>query len=117
MLPGSDNAEQVVGELESLVVDVLEKVQGIDDLLASPRVDVSEKSQILDRVFGGRSSDELLKFLKVLNRHGRLDCIRQVARAAREGVNASVGRLAVEVTTAESVDNQRDGSDRRCVAK
>lgn len=102
---GSGNAEQVVVELESLVTDVLEKVGGIDDLLASPRLDVTEKSQVIDRVFGGHASDELLKFLKVLNRHGRLDCIRQVARAARDGVNQAIGRIAVDVTSAEALDS------------
>ena len=98
---GSENAEQVVGEIESLVSDVLDKVPGIDDLLASPRLDIAEKNQIIDRVFGEKASGELVKFLKVLNRHERLDCIRQVARAAREGVNDAIGRVAVTVTTAE----------------
>ncbi len=101
---GSDQASGVAEELESLVDDVLCKVSGIEELLASPRIDTDEKAQMIDRMFGGRVSDEVLKFLKVLNRHGRLDCIRQVARAVRDGVNESVGRLAVNVTTAEPVD-------------
>lgn len=102
---GSDQASGVAEELESLVDDVLCKVSGIEELLASPRIDTDEKAQMIDRMFGGRVSDEVLKFLKVLNRHGRLDCIRQVARAVRDGVNESVGRLAVNVTTAEPVDS------------
>ena len=101
---GSDQASGVAEQLESLVDDVLSKVSGVEELLASPRIDTDEKSQMIDRMFGGRVSDELLKFLKVLNRHGRLDCIRQVANAVRDGVNESLGRLAVNVTTAEPVD-------------
>ena len=101
---GSDQARGVAEQLESLVDDVLSKVSGVEELLASPRIDIDEKSQMIDRMFGGRVSDELLKFLKVLNRHGRLDCIRQVASAVRDGVNESLGRLAVNVTTAEPVD-------------
>ena len=101
---GSDQASGVAEQLESLVDDVLSKISGVEELLASPRIDTDEKSQMIDRMFGGRVSDELLKFLKVLNRHGRLDCIRQVARAVRDGVNESLGRLAVNVTTAEPVD-------------
>ena len=101
---GSDQASGVAEQLESLVDDVLSKISGVEELLASPRIDTDEKSQMIDRMFGGRVSDEVLKFLKVLNRHGRLDCIRQVARAVRDGVNESLGRLAVNVTTAEPVD-------------
>jgi F-type H+-transporting ATPase subunit delta len=101
---GSDNTDQVVEELESLVADVLDKIPGVGDLMSSLRIDAAEKSQMIDRLFGGRCSDGLIKFLKVLNRHGRLDCIRHVAKAARKGINQKHGRIAVNVTTAEPID-------------
>lgn len=102
---GTDKTDQIVEELESLVDDVLNKVPGINGLLSSLRIDTAEKSQMIDRLFGGRSSDELIKFLKVLNRHGRLDCIRHVAKAARAGLNRQRGRIEVQVITAEPVDS------------
>ncbi|MCA9212551.1 MAG: ATP synthase F1 subunit delta [Planctomycetales bacterium] len=102
---GSENAEGVADELDAIVDEVLDRISGVEPLLASPRIDVHEKSQMVDRIFGGRVSDDVLKFLKVLNRHGRLDCLRQVAAAVRQGVNQSRGRIAVSVTTAEPVDS------------
>lgn len=57
--------------------------------LASPRISVDDKSNLLDRVSGGRFTDSTLTFLKVLARHGRLDCLRQIRRAAQNELNES----------------------------
>ena len=37
---------------------------------------------MLDRVLGGQASPLLLNFLKVVSRHGRLDCLRAIHRQA-----------------------------------
>ena len=40
---------------------------------------------------GWRISPTTLTFLKVVSRHGRLDCLRAIARAARKQLNAARG--------------------------
>ena len=51
-------------------------------------------------------SDALLTFLKVVGRHGRLDCIRQIRWAARGELNRIRDRVPVQVTTAEPLNNE-----------
>ena len=98
------SADELVDELESLVNDVLSRFPDLEATLASPRIAPAEKEQLLDRVFGGRASEGLLTFLKVVGRHGRLDCLRQIRTAAREELNRLRGRISVIVTTASAVD-------------
>jgi F-type H+-transporting ATPase subunit delta len=93
-------ADQVVEELEALVSDVLQKLPQLDALLRSPRLSHEERLPILDRAFGGRMSPTTLTFLKVVSRHGRLDSLRAIARAARKQLNAVRGRVEVIVETA-----------------
>ena len=50
--------------------------------LASRRVSAAEKDQILIEVFGDRVSSLVLRFLRVLNRHGRLGLLPSLAREA-----------------------------------
>jgi F-type H+-transporting ATPase subunit delta len=101
-------SEAVVAELDALVGDVLNQHPQLEAALSSPRFAPADKAGLLDRLLGGRVSDDLLTFLKVVGQHGRLDCIRQIQRAAREELNRLRQRLAVQVTTATPLaDEQR----------
>jgi F-type H+-transporting ATPase subunit delta len=92
--------DAVVEELDSLVADVLDKLPSFQAALASPRIGHEEKVALLDRAFAGRMLPVLLNFLKVLSRHGRLDCLRAIAEAAQKLLNELRGRVEVWVTTA-----------------
>jgi len=98
------NAAELVEELESFVKDVLDKLPDLDAVLSSPRVSHDEKVGLLDRVFAKRMSPSLQTFLKVVSAHGRLDCLRAIAQAARAELNRTAGIVVVEVTTAEPID-------------
>jgi F-type H+-transporting ATPase subunit delta len=93
-------ADNSVEELESIVSDVLNKLPKLDAMMKTPRLTHEERLPILDRAFGGRVSATTLTFLKVVSRHGRLDCLRAIARAARKQLNAARGRIEVHVETA-----------------
>ena len=55
---------------------------------------------MLDRAFGRPMSDVLLRFLKVVCRHRRFDCLRAIRRAVHEQENVLRGRVDVYVRTA-----------------
>jgi F-type H+-transporting ATPase subunit delta len=99
-------ADAVVEELEALIEDVLNKLPQLDEVLKTPKLTHEERLPILDKAFGGRLSPTLLTFLKVVSRHGRLDCLRAIAQAARKQLNAARGRVEVIVETAHPLSNQ-----------
>lgn len=98
-------ADQVVEELESIVSDVLTKLPQLDEALKTPRLTHEERVPILDKAFGGRISNTTLTFLKVVSKHGRLDCLRAIARSARKLLNTVRGRVEVIVETAYPLSN------------
>jgi F-type H+-transporting ATPase subunit delta len=98
-------AAQVVEELEALVTDVLDKLPQLEEALRSPRLTHEEREPILDKAFGGKMLPVTLTFLKVLSRHGRLDCLRAIARASRKQLNALENRVEVIVETAHPLSN------------
>ncbi|MFO0904795.1 MAG: ATP synthase F1 subunit delta [Pirellulales bacterium] len=100
------NTEQVVDEFESFVKDVLDRLPDFESLLRSPRVAHAEKERLLDRALAGKMSVELLNFLKVVSRHGRLDCLRMINRSVRRLVDELRGRIEVEITTAADVEGE-----------
>lgn len=103
-------AETVVEELEAFVAEVFDTNPAAEELFSTPRIAPEQKLGVLDRTLGGRVQPVLLNTLKVVARHRRLDCVREITAAARHQLNGLRGRLEVQITTAEPLaleDRQR----------
>jgi len=106
--------DDVLEELQSLVEDVVDKLPQFHEALRSPRLDAEQKIGLLDRAFSGKMLPVLLNFLKVVARHGRLDCLRAILAAAHKLHNEIRGRVEVHVRTATPVTSAlRDQITRR----
>ena len=103
---GAGLAESLLAELDSLVADVLDPLPEFERLLASTMVSHQEKVRILDRTLGTQASPLMLNFLKVVSRHGRLDCLRAIHRQAHEIYNRMRGRVRVRVSTATPLSGE-----------
>lgn len=97
--------DSLMGELGSLVEDVIDKFPELEDIFGSALVGQDEKLGILDRLFGSRLSTTALSFLKVMANHGRLGILRQVIRSAGKLWEQRSGREAVELQLAHEVDH------------
>jgi F-type H+-transporting ATPase subunit delta len=96
--------DAALDEFDAVVRDVLDAHPGFEQLMASAMLSAEEKSGLLDRVFAGRASELMINFLKVVARHGRLDCLRAINRAAGRLRDERRNRVQVEVTTAAPLD-------------
>ncbi len=99
-------ADALVAEFDSLVADVLAPFPAFAAVLASAQVSHEEKVGILDRVLGGQASPLLLNFLKVLSRHGRLDCLHAIGRHMRQHFERMRGRVHVRLATAQPISDE-----------
>ena len=93
----------VLDEFDTLIAEVLDRFDRFEAVLVSGLIGHDEKAGVLDRVLGKRVSPLLLNFLKVVSRHGRLDCLRAIHRRTHRMVDTLRGRVQVELTTATAV--------------
>ncbi len=96
--------DEVLADLDGLVGEVLVRFPQFEAALYSVRISHDEKCGMLDRVLGGRLSPLTLNFLKVVSRHGRLECLRVIHRQARRMIDRQRGRVHVRLTTAAPLD-------------
>lgn len=109
--------DAVLEELQSLVEDVLDKLPQLREALQTPRLDVEKKLELLDKAFAGKMLPVLLNSLKVLARHGRLDCLRAILSEAHKLYNEIRGRIEVRVRTAAPLSSSlRDQITQRLTA-
>ena len=99
-------ASELVDEVESFVVDVLEKFPRLNEVLRSEFIASEVKQGLIDRVLGGRASVEVVNFLKVLSAHGRLGLLRPIARTLKKLYAKQQGLTDVEVRVARELDDK-----------
>ena len=93
-----------LAELAEIEEDVLKRFPRFAEVLASARVRPSEKDRMLRELFEGLASSLVLRFLRVLNRHGRLNLLRAVLREARALWDRRNRRIPVQVRSAVPLD-------------
>ncbi len=96
--------DEVLGELQTVVTEVLDKFPKVEQIFDSALVSHDEKLGMIDRVFEGRLSTTTLNFLKVLSNHGRLGVLRQVVRVAGQLWERRNNRVPVELELAMALE-------------
>ena len=107
---GGDQAEAVVEELEAIRDDILDVHPGFAAILASPTTPAAAKDRLLVETLDGRALDPVVRFLRVLNRHGRLSILPAVIRQARATLDRRLNRKAVTVRSAVPLDEAQQSA-------
>lgn len=98
-------AEQVVEELESFRSEVMLALPNLASILESLRVPAEVKIGMIDKAVGGKTSQEFHNFLRVVARHGRFDCLKEMTAEARRQLNEKIGRVQVAIRSAVTLDD------------
>lgn len=95
----------VLDELDEISTEMLPAHPDFAALLTSPLVSPADKDRILVDIFSTRALPTVLRFLRVLNRHGRLGSLTAIAKAARAVWDKRENRRSVLVRSAVPLDD------------
>ncbi len=105
-----------LAESRDLLTQTAEDVAGINHVIAEnptfahyvgdPSVSQSERDQLIDRVFGDRTSTLLVSYLKLLNSKHRLNDFPGIAAAFKTLLDKRSGNVDVEVIVAHPLEPQ-----------
>lgn len=109
--------EPALNDLDELIADVWIARPDFARLLDSPDVPLAERDRILVDAFEGRAEPVLVRFLRVLNRHGRISLLVPIARRARAIWEHRQGRQSVTVRSAVPLDDGQRAALRDRVAR
>ena len=96
----SGNLAEVIEQLASLVVDVLDPSPSFDNLLANPMVAAEDKLRLIQSVFSGRALPRVLSFLQILAKNARLGYLRSIIHYVHQLKNEKSNVRQVAATTA-----------------
>ena len=112
-----NQAEPALDDLEAIDQEVLAVHPNFGKVLGSSQVPAAEKDRMLLEVFGDRVSPVVLRFLRVLNRHGRLGLLSPLAREARQIWDRRHKRVPVYVRTAVPLEPAQEAALREKVGR
>lgn len=95
-----NRAADIGAELEG-IGEILENEPVFRDYLADPGIGDAERTAAIEKIFRGRVSDLLYNFLGVLNNNRRLRLLGQIVSAYDDLLEAQIGNVEVDVTTAQ----------------
>lgn len=95
---GHDKIVEVAEELEQ-ACELARADSSFHEFLGSPIVDRTRRGEALRRIFDGRVTDLVLRFLLVLNAKGRLGRLESIGEAYDRLVHEAFGRIEVDVYT------------------
>jgi F-type H+-transporting ATPase subunit delta len=111
-LEAAESARQtpvLLAEFDSFITDLLDSYPKFEAIISSTMISHEEIAGILDRVLGGRVSPLLLNFLKVVSRHGRLECLRAIHRRTHALYDIIQNRVKIRLTTAAPLTAELSG--------
>ena len=97
---GDDKIVETGGELGT-IAEIIRDDAEFAEFLRSPIVDTEKRAEALRRIFEGRVSDLVLRFMLVLNGKGRLGEFAAMNAAYDQLVNERMGRVEVDVMTVD----------------
>ena len=101
---GQSAVESTLGELE----DILELARSdaqFSEFLSSRVLKQNDRTMSIEAIFSGKVSDLTVRFLKVLNEKNRLSHLIPIVEALDEMVQAKLGRVEVDLYTAQPIDS------------
>ena len=101
-------SDDVVEALESLIRDLFKAEPQLEAFLTSSAVGRERKARVIDKVFENKASVLFVDFLKVLNRHERLNLLRPILAAAKELRDERAKRIRVQVRSAVPLANDQE---------
>ncbi len=103
-VPSDGEAEEVADELDA-IVELLDAIDGFEDLLTAALIGHDERCELLERIFHGRVSEPVEATLQVMGAAGRLGLLRTLRRVYRSRLHRRQGKREVTVTTAVALDD------------
>jgi F-type H+-transporting ATPase subunit delta len=109
--------EEILEELEAIRDEVIGKFPTFAMMMGSPLRNPAEKDRLIVSLFEGKADPTVVKFLRVLNRHGRLELLGSIIRAARSAWNQRQNRTSVIVRSAVPLESDQADAIRDRLAK
>jgi F-type H+-transporting ATPase subunit delta len=114
------NGQSVAWEVASDLTGIrsaLDADPSLEQFFANPSVSPTAREPLLAKAFEGRVQPLVWNFVRLVNQKGRLGLLRQIEATYKTLIDEQFGKIEVEVTTAQPLDEAALEEVRRAVGE
>jgi F-type H+-transporting ATPase subunit delta len=116
-LAKADNQAQEIGQELTQIRELLDADSAFEQFLSNPAVGVDARLPVLQKAFDGKVNGLTWNFLRLLNQKGRLSLLRQITDVYDDLLDELYGKVEVDVTVAQRLDEGELEDVRRVVSE
>ena len=116
-LANGENRAQEVGEELEQIVAAFDAEPAIAEMFANPSISPDARGPMLQKAFESQLSPLTWKFIRLLNAKGRLGDLRRIHEAYDALLDIQFGKVEVDVTVAEKLDDETLEEVRKAVGE
>jgi F-type H+-transporting ATPase subunit delta len=116
-LAKAQGQEQEIGQELSQIRELLDADPAFEQFLSNPAVGVEARLPVLQKAFEGKVNGLTWNFLRLVNTKGRLSLLRQIAEVYDDLLDEMYGKVEVDVTVAQRLDEAELEEVRRAVSE
>ena len=116
-LANDQSRAQEIGQEMAQIREVLDAEPAFEQMIANPAVSGDALQPLLSRAFEGRVSPLTWNFIRLLAAKGRLSDFRRIEQALDELLDQQFGKVEVDVTVAQRLDDASLEEVRRAVSE
>jgi F-type H+-transporting ATPase subunit delta len=98
---------EALGQELRQINEILDQNPGFQEILANPSIGVEERERLLERIFRNNVSPLVFSTLGVMNQHGRLGFLPQMAGAYDAMLGAQLGKVEVDLTVVNKLTGEQ----------
>jgi len=95
-------AEAIGDELKQLKV-IFDANANCQEILVNPSIGVEERERLVEKIFKGNVSPLVFSTLGVMNKHGRMGIVAEMAGAYEDLLGEQLGKVEVDLTVTEKL--------------
>jgi F-type H+-transporting ATPase subunit delta len=98
---------EALGQELRQIKEILDQNPGFQEILANPSIGVEERERLLERIFRNNVSPLVFSTLGVMNQHGRLGFLPQMAGAYDAMLGEQLGKVEVDLTVVNKLTGEQ----------
>jgi F-type H+-transporting ATPase subunit delta len=112
----ANQADSIAQELRA-IRQIIDTNDEFAQVLADPAIGGQERGELMNKLFAGRASDLMMKFLGLVNEKDRLGELAGIAGAYDDLIERQHGNIVVDVTVAHKLSDDQLENVRRTISE
>ena len=106
-LANEQNQAEAIGDELKKLKEIFDANPSFQEILVNPSIGTEEREQLIEKIFKGNVRPLIFSTLGVMNKHGRMGIVADMAAAYDALLGEQLGKVEVDLTVTEKLTSEQ----------